>query len=44
MGNKSDLISVREVSFEEANQYAMEIKAQYFEVSAKENNNINEMF
>ena len=44
VGNKSDLIQEREVKYEEARALASEMNATYFNVSAKENENINEFF
>ena len=44
VGNKSDLINERRVKYEEAKLFAHQMKAMYFEVSAKNNENINEFF
>ena len=44
VGNKYDLIEEREVSYEEAKQYADEHSLPYIETSAKEGININELF
>ena len=43
-GNKNDLEDKREVKAEDAHKYAEEIGSFYIEVSAKTNNNIDEMF
>ena len=43
-GNKNDLKDKREVKTEDAQKYAEEIGSFYIEVSAKTNNNIDEMF
>ena len=43
VGNKSD-IDKREISYEEAYNYANENKLKYFETSAKSGNNIKELF
>ena len=42
IGNKSDLQEKREVTKEEAEDFAQSIKCQYFESSAKTGENINE--
>ena len=42
MGNKSDLPS--NVEFSKAESFAKQIGAKHFEVSAKENRNIDELF
>ena len=44
VGNKSDLVQEKEVKYEEARALASEMNATYFNVSAKENENINEFF
>ena len=44
VGNKVDLDSKREVSIEEANNYANNAGLIFFEVSAKDNINVNEFF
>ncbi|CAG9328617.1 RAB19_1 [Blepharisma stoltei] len=44
IGNKSDLINQREISFEEAKDFADELNIPYLEVSAKNGNNINAAF
>ena len=44
VGNKSDLVEERKVSFDEAKQYADEHELPYIETSAKEGININELF
>ena len=44
VGNKSDLIGERKVTYEEAKQYADEHDLPYIETSAKEGININELF
>ena len=44
VGNKSDLVDKRQITYEEANQYANEHKLPYIETSAKEGININELF
>ena len=44
VGNKSDLVEQRKVSYEEAKQYADEHELPYIETSAKEGININELF
>ena len=41
IGSKCDMVDERETSYEEAYNLAMSIGAQYFEVSAKENINID---
>ena len=44
IGNKADLINEKKVSYEEARALASQMKATYFNVSAKRNENINEFF
>ena len=44
VGNKSDLDQKRQVSKEEAEQVATQYKINYYEASAKSNNNVNEIF
>ena len=44
VGNKSDLVEERKVTYEEAKQYADEHELPYIETSAKEGININELF
>ena len=44
VGNKSDLVDERQVSYDEAKQYADEHELPYIETSAKEGININELF
>jgi len=44
VGNKSDLANERKVSFEEGENYAKEKNIKFFESSAKENTNVNELF
>lgn len=44
VGNKSDLDGQREVSAEEAKNYANSAGLIFFEASAKDNNNVNELF
>ena len=44
MGNKSDLVDERKVTYEEAKQYADEHELPYIETSAKEGINITELF
>lgn len=46
VGNKLDLQTQRAVSFEEGKKFANQIKAQFVEVSAKQNknNSVNELF
>ena len=44
VGNKSDLQHKRLVSFEDAKKFADELNIPYFETSAKERININELF
>ena len=44
VGNKSDLVEERKVSFKEAKDYADEHDLPYIETSAKEGININELF
>jgi Ras-related protein Rab-1A len=44
VGNKSDLVEERKVTYKEAKDYADEHDLPYFETSAKEGININELF
>jgi len=44
IGNKSDLINRRRVSFEEANLFAESLCIKYIETSAKDNINIDDIF
>ena len=44
LGNKSDLDDQREVSFEEANLFAINHEIKYFETSAKDGTNIDKVF
>lgn len=44
VGNKLDLQTQRAVSFEEGKKFANQIKAQFVEVSAKQNNSVNDLF
>ena len=44
IGNKSDLTNEIKVSYEEVRALASQMKATYFSVSAKKNENINEFF
>ena len=44
VGNKSDLVDERKVTYEEAKQYADEHELPYIETSAKEGINITELF
>ena len=44
VGNKSDLKSIRSVTFEEAERYVTKLGGIYIETSAKTNNNINLIF
>ena len=44
VGNKSDLEGRRAISYEEGEQFATENQLLFFETSAKEGNNIAEMF
>ena len=44
IGNKSDLIDKRKVSFEEASKYAEQMGFEYIETSAKNNTNIDNVF
>ena len=44
IGNKADLIKEKKVSYEEARALASQMRATYFNVSAKRNENINEFF
>lgn len=43
-GNKSDLSDHRQISFEEATEYAAQRNIMYFEVSARTGNNITMCF
>jgi len=43
-GNKSDLANRRAVEYEEANAYAEENSLLFMETSAKNANNVNEIF
>ena len=43
-GNKADLANRRAVEFEEANAYAEENSLLFMETSAKNANNVNEIF
>ena len=44
IGNKADLTNKIQVNYEEARALASQMKATYFNVSAKRNENINEFF
>ena len=44
VGNKCDLKSERKISKQEASQFAKENNMNYYDVSAKENQNIDEVF
>ncbi|RWS02703.1 ras-related protein Rab-21-like isoform X3 [Dinothrombium tinctorium] len=44
VGNKTDLKNERQVTCEEAEEYAYSINAQYFETSALNNEGINDVF
>ena len=44
VGNKLDLQAQRAVSCEEGKKFASQIKAQFVEVSAKQNNLVNDVF
>ena len=44
IGNKSDLVQKRQVSYSDARNFASKMNTIYFEVSAKNNENINEFF
>ena len=44
IGNKADLTNEKQVSYQEARALASQMKATYFNVSAKKNENINEFF
>lgn len=44
IGNKSDLIDKRQVSFDEVNELATKLKILYTETSAKNSSNIEEFF
>lgn len=44
VGNKADLVDERSIDEEEAKDYASELELLYFETSAKENINVEELF
>jgi Ras-related protein Rab-5C len=44
VGNKADLVDERTISEDEASSYAQELDLLYFETSAKENINVEELF
>ena len=44
VANKSDLIDNEQVDEEEARNYAKKVNADFFVISAKENNSVNELF
>ncbi len=44
VGNKSDLDQKRQISYDEAKEFAHELNLKYFETSAKNNTNIQEIF
>ena len=44
VGNKIDLNQKRQISFQEANELAQELNLKYFETSAKDNANIQDIF
>lgn len=44
VGNKSDLVDERTIPEDEASSYAQELDLLYFETSAKENINVEELF
>ena len=44
LGNKLDLDDKRQVTYEEASNYAVQRGIKYFEVSAKNNTNLEEVF
>mmetsp|Transcript_118526 Transcript_118526/g.165179 ORF Transcript_118526/g.165179 Transcript_118526/m.165179 type:complete len:113 (+) Transcript_118526:178-516(+) len=44
VGNKSDLMEKEEVSVQEVKDFALRCKTDYFLVSAKNNNGLNELF
>ncbi len=44
IGNKADLENIREVNVEKAQMFAINNEMEYFETSAKDNKNINEIF
>ena len=44
VGNKSDLMDEKVISLQQGTSYAQEIGASFMEVSAKENENISELF
>ena len=44
VGNKSDMLDQIEVSAQQGSEYAKQINANFFEVSAKENTQISELF
>ena len=44
LGNKTDLVENRTISYEEAEKYAQSVDFIYFEASAKSSDNIEKMF
>ena len=44
VGNKCDLVNERQVSFEEGENYAKKFNIKFFESSAKDGTNVNELF
>ena len=44
VGNKCDLVNERQVSFEEGENYAKKYNIKFFEASAKDGTNVNELF
>lgn len=44
VGNKSDLINERAISYYEANEFCEKLKIPYYEVSAKTGSNVTNMF
>ena len=44
VGNKIDLVSEREIQTQTGEDYAESIGAPFYEVSAKEDSNVNELF
>mmetsp|Transcript_25100 Transcript_25100/g.17769 ORF Transcript_25100/g.17769 Transcript_25100/m.17769 type:complete len:89 (-) Transcript_25100:188-454(-) len=44
VGNKSDLMAQEQVSVQEVKDFALRCKCDYFLVSAKNNNGLNELF
>lgn len=44
VGNKADLVDERSIDEQEAKDYATELELLYFETSAKENINVEELF